>query len=108
MDVFNAETALNHLSVAQCAKVLTYFKTKSRNQCKIEFVSSLLGDGVFLKDLKVRVLSAEDRFKTVVGKALWEYSSAADGVFDIEILKEKVKEIQDFKRGQEAANAMNV
>ena len=108
MDVFEAEAAINFLSVAQCAKALSCFRTKSRGQCKIEFVSSLLGDGVLLKDIRVRVLSAEERFKTVVGKAMWEFSSAADGTFDIEILKAKIKEVHDFKRGQEAANAMNV
>ena len=107
MDTFNADAALSGLTVVQCDKVLSYFKTKSKNQYKVEFVSAMMGDGVFLKDLKVRVLSAEERFKTVVGQKLWEFSSSDDGTFDIEILKRKVKEVHDFKCGLEAANAMN-
>ena len=99
MEDFNFENNLNALTVGDLNKMLAYFKTKATNESKLKYVSEFLGDGPALKKIDIRTSSALERFKKLVAKGLWDMG-LVDGVFTVEVVKQKIQTIYDFKRGE--------
>ena len=102
----DVDTALGALTIPQLTQIVAYYKTKATSEVKLKFIAEKMTVGPTIGFLKVRVDSALGRHKLLCGKALWDLS-VSDGVFNVEVVKNKVQSILDFKKGIAAANAMN-
>ena len=102
----DVEAALNGLTIPQLTQIVAYYKTKATAEVKLRFIAEKMTIGPSISDVKVRVDAAMERHKTSCGTALWNMS-VSDGAFNVEVVRTKVQSILDFKKGIEAANAMN-